>query len=61
MVLAGLVVSLYAGAIGAALVVLKHEWLVSLFIWGAGTLGQQDWTTTLWLLPRLAAARWRSA
>jgi iron complex transport system permease protein len=55
-VLAGLVVSLYAGAIGAALVVLKHEWLVSLFIWGAGTLGQQDWTTTLWLLPRLAAA-----
>ncbi|RJT28749.1 Fe(3+)-hydroxamate ABC transporter permease FhuB [Mesorhizobium waimense] len=55
-VLAGLVVSLYAGAIGAALIVLRHEWLASLFIWGAGSLGQQDWTTTLWLLPRLAAA-----
>lgn len=55
-VLAGLVVSLYAGAIGAALVVLRHEWLASLFIWGAGSLGQQDWSTTLWLLPRLGAA-----
>ncbi|MET3578254.1 iron complex transport system permease protein [Mesorhizobium robiniae] len=55
-VLAGLVVSLYAGAIGAALIVLRHEWLTSLFIWGAGSLGQQDWTTTLWLLPRIGAA-----
>lgn len=55
-VLAGLVVSLYAGSIGAALIVLKHEWLAGLFIWGAGTLGQQDWTTTLWLLPRLGIA-----
>ncbi|TIQ28608.1 MAG: Fe(3+)-hydroxamate ABC transporter permease FhuB [Mesorhizobium sp.] len=54
--LAGLVVSLYAGAIGAALVVLNHEWLAGLFIWGAGSLGQQDWVTTLWLLPRLGAA-----
>ncbi|RUV04125.1 Fe(3+)-hydroxamate ABC transporter permease FhuB [Mesorhizobium sp. M6A.T.Cr.TU.017.01.1.1] len=55
-VLAGLVVSLYAGAAGAALIVLRHEWLTSLFIWGAGSLGQQDWTTTLWLLPRIGAA-----
>jgi len=55
-VLAGLVVSLYAGSVGAALVVLKHEWLAGLFIWGAGSLGQQDWTTTLWLLPRLGIA-----
>ncbi|RWC48813.1 MAG: Fe(3+)-hydroxamate ABC transporter permease FhuB [Mesorhizobium sp.] len=55
-VLAGLVVSLYAGAIGAALIVLRHEWLASLFIWGAGSLGQQDWSTTLWLLPRIGTA-----
>ncbi|TPL91016.1 Fe(3+)-hydroxamate ABC transporter permease FhuB [Mesorhizobium sp. B2-3-12] len=55
-VLAGLVVSLYAGAIGAALVVLRHEWLASLFLWGAGSLGQQDWSATLWLLPRLGGA-----
>ncbi|MDX8498066.1 Fe(3+)-hydroxamate ABC transporter permease FhuB [Mesorhizobium sp. VK4C] len=55
-VLAGLVVSLYAGAIGAALVVLNHEWLAGLFIWGAGSLGQHDWVTTLWLLPRLGIA-----
>ena len=55
-VLAGLVVSLYAGAIGAALVVLKHDWLGGLFIWGAGTLGQQDWKMALWLLPRLGIA-----
>uniref|UniRef100_UPI00177DC874 iron chelate uptake ABC transporter family permease subunit n=1 Tax=Mesorhizobium silamurunense TaxID=499528 RepID=UPI00177DC874 len=53
-VLAGLVVGLYAGAIGAALVVLNHEWLAGLFM--AGSLGQQDWVTTLWLLPRLSAA-----
>ncbi|MDX8508344.1 Fe(3+)-hydroxamate ABC transporter permease FhuB [Mesorhizobium captivum] len=55
-VLAGLVVSLYAGATGAALVVLNHEWLAGLFIWGAGSLGQQDWVTTFWLLPRLGIA-----
>lgn len=55
-VLAGLVVSLYAGAISAALIVLRHEWLASLFIWGSGSLGQQDWKTTLWLLPRLSLA-----
>ncbi|MBZ9992589.1 Fe(3+)-hydroxamate ABC transporter permease FhuB [Mesorhizobium sp. BH1-1-4] len=55
-VLAGLVVTLYAGAIGAALVVLRHEWLASLFLWGAGSLGQQDWSATLWLLPRLGGA-----
>lgn len=52
-VLAGLVISLYASAIAAVLIVLKRDWLMSLFIWGAGSLGQQDWTTTLWLLPRL--------
>ncbi|MBZ9684649.1 MULTISPECIES: Fe(3+)-hydroxamate ABC transporter permease FhuB [unclassified Mesorhizobium] len=55
-VLAGLVVSLYAGAIGAAFVVLRHEWLASLFLWGAGSLGQQDWSVTRWLLPRLGGA-----
>ncbi|MDQ0467881.1 Fe(3+)-hydroxamate ABC transporter permease FhuB [Labrys wisconsinensis] len=55
-VLAGLVVGLQAGAAGAALVLLKHEWLQSLFIWGAGSLGQQDWTTVLRLAPRLGLA-----
>lgn len=55
-VVAGLVLSLYFGALGAALVLLNDHYLVGLFIWGAGSLVQQDWTTVTYLGPRLAVA-----
>lgn len=52
-VLAGLVVGLYCGAIAALLVLLHERYLEGLFLWGGGSLVQQDWSATLALLPRL--------
>ncbi|MFQ3786979.1 Fe(3+)-hydroxamate ABC transporter permease FhuB [Halomonas sp. A29] len=53
-VLAGLVVNLYLGALATALLLFNHEALSGLLIWGAGSLAQNGWdgATTLW--PRLA-------
>ncbi|WP_062204376.1 Fe(3+)-hydroxamate ABC transporter permease FhuB [Aureimonas sp. AU12] len=54
LILAGLVVSLYAGALSALLTLLNERYLVSLFIWGSGSLSQQSWDPALSLLMRLA-------
>lgn len=54
LVLAGLIVSLYCGAVGNALVLFNHDYLIGLFIWGAGSLTQQDWGTAAYLAPRVA-------
>ncbi len=54
LVLAGLVVSLYCGAAATLLVLLNDRYLASLFIWGAGSLSQQDWSIPLGLLWKLA-------
>lgn len=59
-VLAGLVVNLYLGALGTALLLFNHETLAGLLIWGAGSLAQNGWDDVLTLLPHwligLAAA-----
>ena len=55
LVLGGLVVSLYCGAAATLLTLLNDRYLVSLFIWGAGSLSQQDWTIPLGLMPKLLA------
>ncbi|SDJ30513.1 Fe(3+)-hydroxamate ABC transporter permease FhuB [Billgrantia gudaonensis] len=49
-VLAGLVVNLYLGALATALLLFNHESLSGLLIWGAGSLAQNGWdgVTTLW-------------
>lgn len=54
LVLGGLVVGLYCGALSSLLVLLNDRYLASLFIWGAGSLQQQDWTVPTSLLPRIA-------
>ena len=54
LILAGLVVSLYCGALSAILIMIKDRYLVSLFIWGAGSLAQQSWQPTIDLAMRLA-------
>jgi iron complex transport system permease protein len=54
LVLAGLVFSLYAGALSSILVLLKDRQLTSLFIWGSGSLAQNGWDTALSLSLRLA-------
>ncbi|GJE18395.1 Fe(3+)-hydroxamate ABC transporter permease FhuB [Methylobacterium marchantiae] len=56
LLLAGLVVELYCGAIQTLLVVLHQERLFGLFIWGAGSLAMNDWTAPAYLAPRLATA-----
>ncbi|WP_279482847.1 Fe(3+)-hydroxamate ABC transporter permease FhuB [Aureimonas sp. SK2] len=54
LILAGLVVGLYAGALSALLTLLNDRYLASLFIWGAGSLSQQSWEPFLALAGRLA-------
>lgn len=53
LVLAGLVVSLYCGALSALLVLFRDRLLGSLFIWGSGSLSQQSWDPSMALATRL--------
>jgi iron complex transport system permease protein len=55
-VLAGLVVNLYLGAIGTLLLLFNPEGLAGLLIWNAGSLAQNGWSGVEFLLPRLAVA-----
>ena len=52
LVLAGLIVAYYCAVTTQALVLLNHEYLIGLFIWGAGFLNQQDWNNVAFLAPR---------
>ena len=45
LILAGLVVSLYCGAINQLLVLFHHDQLQSMFMWSTGTLTQTDWVS----------------
>ncbi|PQV54231.1 Fe(3+)-hydroxamate ABC transporter permease FhuB [Paraburkholderia sp. BL21I4N1] len=53
LVLGGMIVNLYCGAISLALSIIYERSLTAMFIWGGGALAQQDWHTTLWLVPRV--------
>jgi iron complex transport system permease protein len=55
-VLAGLVVSLYCGALSSILVLVGDRYLASLFIWGSGSLSQQSWHPSIALAWRLGLA-----
>lgn len=54
LVLAGLVINLYMGAVSLALILFNQEQLHGLMIWGAGSLAQNNWHDVIYLLPRLA-------
>ncbi|WP_375462986.1 Fe(3+)-hydroxamate ABC transporter permease FhuB [uncultured Methylobacterium sp.] len=56
LLLAGLVVELYCGAVETLLVILHQERLFGLFVWGAGSLAMNDWSAPAYLAPRLAGA-----
>jgi ABC-type Fe3+-siderophore transport system permease subunit len=56
LVLAGLIVGYYCAVTTQALVLINHEYLIGLFIWGAGFLNQQDWSNVAFLAPRLVIA-----
>ena len=53
LILAGLVVSLYCGAINQLLVLFHHDQLQSMFMWSTGTLTQTDWSIVQRLWPQL--------
>ncbi|ELQ5753863.1 Fe(3+)-hydroxamate ABC transporter permease FhuB [Salmonella enterica] len=53
LILAGLVVSLYCGAINQLLVIFRHDQLQSMFLWSTGTLTQTDWSGVQRLWPQL--------
>ncbi|NWN81467.1 MAG: Fe(3+)-hydroxamate ABC transporter permease FhuB [Halomonas sp.] len=61
-VLGGLVVNLYFGALSMVLLLFHQEELKGLLIWGAGSLAQNGWQDVAFLAPRLAlgtlAAAW---
>lgn len=54
LVLAGLVVNLYIGALVLVLILFNQDALKGLMVWGAGSLAQNNWHSVLYLLPRLA-------
>ena len=53
LILAGLVVSLYCGAVNQLLVLFHHEQLQSMFMWSTGTLTQTSWSGVERLWPQL--------
>ncbi|MBB1198731.1 Fe(3+)-hydroxamate ABC transporter permease FhuB [Enterobacteriaceae bacterium 89] len=53
LILAGLVVSMYCGAVNQLLVIFHHDQLQSMFLWGSGTLTQTDWHGVQQLWPQL--------
>lgn len=54
LILSGLLVSLYCGALAAALTLVESRYLASLFVWGSGSLSQQSWGPATDLAWRLA-------
>ncbi|MEC7376310.1 MAG: iron ABC transporter permease, partial [Pseudomonadota bacterium] len=52
-ILAGLVITFFLGAVNMAFLLLKGEWLGNLFIWGAGSLVQNNWQPFMDLWPRV--------
>ncbi|MBW4935842.1 Fe(3+)-hydroxamate ABC transporter permease FhuB [Marinobacter sp. F4206] len=52
-ILAGLVITFFMGALNMAFLLLKGEWLGNLFIWGAGSLVQNNWAPFMELWPRV--------
>ncbi|MFW5823729.1 MAG: Fe(3+)-hydroxamate ABC transporter permease FhuB [Marinobacter sp.] len=55
-VLAGLVVNLYLGALSTVLILFNQEEFPGLMVWAAGSLAQNNWHDVLHLLPRLVLA-----
>ncbi|AXF07590.1 Fe(3+)-hydroxamate ABC transporter permease FhuB [Paraburkholderia graminis] len=54
-VLAGMIVNLYCGALSVILTIVFERSLTSVFIWGGGSLVQNGWASVVWLLPRVLA------
>ncbi|MBY5928153.1 Fe(3+)-hydroxamate ABC transporter permease FhuB [Halomonas sp. DP8Y7-3] len=55
-VLGGLVVNLYFGALAIVLLLFNQEALKGVLVWGAGSLAQNGWDGVFYLLPRVLVA-----
>ncbi|MEF2070122.1 Fe(3+)-hydroxamate ABC transporter permease FhuB [Consotaella aegiceratis] len=55
-IISGMLISLVAASLSATLVLAHGEYMMSLFIWGGGSLTQQSWGPSLSLVLRLAIA-----
>ncbi|MDD7806021.1 MAG: Fe(3+)-hydroxamate ABC transporter permease FhuB [Endozoicomonas sp. (ex Botrylloides leachii)] len=53
-ILTGMAVNIFLGAIASVIILLHQEATTNLFIWGAGDLTQTDWHWVSWLLPKLS-------
>jgi len=53
LILAGLVLSLYCGAVNQLLGLFNHDRLQGMFLWSTGTLNQMDWQSVIFLWPKL--------
>ncbi|XUK75268.1 Fe(3+)-hydroxamate ABC transporter permease FhuB [Erwinia rhapontici] len=53
LILAGLVVSLYCGAVNQIFAIFNHDQLQNMFLWSTGSLNQMDWSNVEFLWPRL--------
>lgn len=53
LILAGLVLSLYSGAVNQLLAIFHYDQLQNMFLWSTGSLNQQDWSGVNYLWPRL--------
>ncbi|NTF32885.1 Fe(3+)-hydroxamate ABC transporter permease FhuB [Rhizobium skierniewicense] len=53
--ISGMIVSLIAASLSIALILARGEYALSIHIWGAGALNQEDWSGVISLVPKLAA------
>lgn len=53
LILAGLVLGLYCGAVNGLIGIFNYQSLQSLYMWSSGSLTQQDWDVATFLLPRV--------
>ncbi|WP_058912323.1 Fe(3+)-hydroxamate ABC transporter permease FhuB [Entomohabitans teleogrylli] len=53
LILAGLVLSLYCGAVNQLLAIFHHDQLQATFLWSTGSLNQSDWNVVESVWPRL--------
>lgn len=56
LILAGLVLSLYSGAVNQIFAIFNHDQLQNMFLWSTGTLNQMSWENVQQLWPRLLLA-----
>ncbi|OOE96362.1 Fe3+-hydroxamate ABC transporter permease FhuB [Salinivibrio sp. MA351] len=55
-VIAGLILNLYCGALSTVLLLMNQEALHGMMVWGAGSMVQTDWHSVQALLPRVGLA-----